>query len=270
MATKLFGTCALTAMVLSGAVGAANAAAIDSLDAGLPSGGSGWSGDWTIGSNGASVGSTLGANATPLDGNGDYVSVVGSGGNVTQGMHRNYDAGIDVTQEHTISFLVRIDTLDTGATGDASRAIVTQGGSAFGLSSATTWALYVQAGNFHYFDGDGSGGFGGAATDSGVGVIAGDVYSVTVINRLGADTTGPTTGGEWDLLVENVTAGGTVLNLTDLEYRTNTNPGTGIIGLGAAGDNTTSYDQVNVVPEPGSLALLGLGGLLIARRRRNG
>ncbi|MGB1126685.1 MAG: DUF642 domain-containing protein [Phycisphaeraceae bacterium] len=36
------------------------------------------------------------------------------------------------------------------------------------------------------------------------------------------------------------------------------------------GDNTVNYSNVvvEVVPEPGSLALLGLGGLLIARRRR--
>lgn len=33
-------------------------------------------------------------------------------------------------------------------------------------------------------------------------------------------------------------------------------------------DNITFYDQAIVIPEPGSLALLGLGGLLITRRRR--
>lgn len=40
---------------------------------------------------------------------------------------------------------------------------------------------------------------------------------------------------------------------------------------GLAGNNRTIYDGVGyeLVPEPGSMALLGLGGLLLARRRRN-
>ena len=35
-----------------------------------------------------------------------------------------------------------------------------------------------------------------------------------------------------------------------------------------AGDNTVVYSNVVITPEPSSLALLGLGGLLVARRRR--
>ena len=39
-----------------------------------------------------------------------------------------------------------------------------------------------------------------------------------------------------------------------------------IIDIGNAGQNT--YDHINLIPEPATLALLGLGGLLIRRRKR--
>ena len=247
--------------------------ASDDFSSGAASGGSGWDNNWTTGSNGGSAGSVdLGALTTPLDGNGNYANIVGSGGNATQGIHRNYTSALSsgTNQEHTISFLFRLDTLPA-ATGDSSRGLVTHGATSFGLGGGSTWAFYVQNGNFFYFDGDGSGSFGGAATNSGVTAAVGDLYSVSINNRIGADATGPTTGGEWDLLVTNLTTSATVLDLTDLEFRTNTVPTNAFIGLGVAGNNVTSFDQLNVdvIPEPSSAILLGLGGFgLLIRRRK--
>ena len=247
--------------------------ASDDFSSGATSGGSGWDNNWQIGSNGGSAGSVdLGALTTPLDGNGNYANIVGSGGNPTQGIHRNYTSALSsgTNQEHTISFLFRLDTLPA-ATGDPSRGLVTHGATSFGLGGDSTWAFYVQEGTFRYFDGDGSGSFGGAATDSGVTAAVGDLYSVSINNRIGADTTGPTTGGEWDLLVTNLSTSTTALDLSDLEFRTNTAPTAAFIGLGVAGSNVTSFDQlsVDVIPEPSSAILLSLGGFgLLARRRK--
>ena len=50
------------------------------------------------------------------------------------------------------------------------------------------------------------------------------------------------------------------------------NPTINYVGLGIEDGASTTFSnfELTVVPEPGSLALMGLGGLLIARRRRNG
>ena len=231
-----------------------NTLAFDDFSSGLNSGGSGWDNDWVIGSNGRSSGTVaFDASATPLDSNDDYVNIVGPGNNLTQGIHREYTSSLSsIQEEHTISFLFRIDALSPDETGDASRGLVTHGGTTFGLGRDTSWALYVQEGNFFYFDGDGSGDFSPAQVDSGVAVVVGDLYSVTVTNRIGADTTGsPATGGEWDLVVTNLTTGAPALNLTNLEHRRNDVPSNAVIGLGVAGAtavlaNETSFDQLSI------------------------
>lgn len=226
--------------------------ASDDFTSGLNSGGSGWDNDWTTGSNGPSDGAVdFAASTAPLGSNGNYASITGSGSNITQGIHREYTSAlIDIEDEHTVSFLFRIDASSPDASGDASRVLVTHGATSFGLSANSSWAFYIQEGNFFYFDGDGSGGFAPAQRDSGVAVTVGDLYSVTVTNRIGADTPGsPSTGGEWDLLVTNLTEDAEALNLTNLEFRRRTVPTTANIGLGTAGAsatlaNETSFDQV--------------------------
>ena len=247
--------------------------ASDDFSSGLSSGGSGWDNNWQVGANGGSSGSVaFDASATPLDSNGDYASIVGSGSNITQGIHRTYTSALSApSQEHTISFLFRLDTLSATETGDPSRGLVTHGSTTFGLSGSSTWALYVQEGNFFYFDGDGTGSFGGSATNSGVAVTEGDLYSVTINNRIGANTNTINTGGEWDLLVTNLSTGTIALSETNLEFRATSVPSAAIIGLGVAGPNTTSFDQVSVdvvIPEPSSTLLLGLGSFALILRRK--
>ena len=247
--------------------------ASDDFSSGLASGGSGWDSNWVSGSNGGSAGAaTFGDTSAPLGGNAEYTSITGSGANPTEGIHREYSTALPVIgQEHTISFLFRLDTL-AAATGDPSRGLVSHGATSFGLGGNSTWAFYVQEGTFRYFDGDGAGSFGGAQTNSGVTVAVGDLYSVSITNRVGANTVGsPLTGGEWDLLVTNLDTSTTALDLTDLEYRTLTAPTDLVIGLGVAGNNATSFDQISVdaIPEPSSAMLLGLGafGLLLRRKK---
>lgn len=237
-------TFAITMALLAGTLNVYAIAEHD-FSSGTAAGGTGWSSVWEIGSSGERRGYvSVNGSSPPLVGK--CSNMGGIGYSSTTGMYRDYTAGIDaLSNEHTISFLVRIDTLNTNATGDLSHAIVTHGGITYELGINTSWALYVQDGTFHYYNGDGTGSSSGAATDSGVAVTEDTVYSVKIVNRIGADSTGPTTGGEYDLLV--TADGSSVLSLTNLEYRRTTAPEAGFIGLGLAGSNWTSYDQVFIV-----------------------
>ena len=92
-------------------------------------------------------------------------------------------------------------------------------------------------------------------------MVVGELYSVSVTNRIGGNTEGsPATGGEWDLLVTNLTTDVVVLDLTNLEHRTNTISTEAVIGLGVAGNNEASFDEViidaDVDPNSGSELLI--------------
>ena len=254
----------LSLAVLAGTTTAyATTISADDFSSGLSSGGSGWDNDWQPGINGAGNGEvTFADTITPLGENNEYVSITGSGSNTTRGIHRRYSSALSsIEQEHTITFLFRLDVLEAGSTGDPSRGLVAHGATSFGLGADSTWAFYVQEGTFHYFNGNGSGGFQGAQTNSDIPVVVGELYSVSVTNRIGADTEGsPLTGGEWDLLVTNLTTDAVVLDLTNLEHRTNTISTEAVIGLGVAGNNETSFDEViidaDVEPNSGSDLLI--------------
>lgn len=68
------------------------------------------------------------------------------------------------------------------------------------------------------------------------------------------------TNGEWTTHSFNFVATGTTTTLTLSDN----------LGAGSTTDSDLLVDNISVtaVPEPGSMALLGLGGLLLARRRR--
>lgn len=117
-----------------------------------------------------------------------------------------------------------------------------------------------------------------------IGVSAGQEYNGTgrirVNNEIPLDTSDATGGtnfvrpaGAPDGTLDEITSDGDTGNyivysgLTDSTFRAQ------VYGIGSGIENFTHIGpagiQIQEVPEPGSIALLGLGGLLIARRRRD-
>ncbi len=58
-------------------------------------------------------------------------------------------------------------------------------------------------------------------------------------------------------VVDNTTAGATYMNINLM-----------LLDQGAAPAGLARYDNISVIPEPATMALLGLGGLLLRRKRR--
>jgi len=243
----------------------------------LPNGGTGWAAGWS--NQGPSLTPALSSASELTAGSGSYLTLDIESNSAYS---RDYNPTTP-TDEHTISFLFRVDAYDDAATGDDSRAFKSYGGASVnGLSGGATWAVYLQDDTFRYFDGDGSGSFGGAAIDSGVAFNGtgttsassndvGDVFEVTVVNRIGA---GSLTLGQYDLTVDNLTDGTNVLAVTDLDFRDAGGTAGTFFNVGGRGTgHNLSIDNVNVVtavPEPSSvLAVMGLGCLMMGRRRRS-
>jgi len=223
--------------------------ASDTFDV-LPNGGTGWAADWS--EQGPTLTPTLSSASELVAGSGSYLTLAIESNSAYT---RDYSPTTP-TDEHTISFLFRVDAYDDDATGDPSRAFKSYGGASVnGLSGGSTWAVYLQNDTFHYFDGDGNGDFAGAQVDSGVAFNGtgttsatsndiGDVFEVTIVNRIGA---GSLTLGQYDLTVDNLTDGTNVLALTDLNFRRNAEPVGTFLNVGGRGTgHSISIDDVSV------------------------
>ena len=145
-------------------------------------------------------------------------------------------------------------------------------------ASATVWTL---SGNMDPQQAGSNGGFG-AGTGSGTGTIAGTYDDVT--NQLDytvtwSNLTSPVTVAHFHVGAPGV-SGGVDLGFTAVSPSVGsatlnpTQENNLLAGLWYANIHTQNFTggeirgQVNVIPEPTSLALLGIGGLLVARRRR--
>ena len=153
----------------------------------------------------------------------------------------------------------------------------------FGIGSEASAALWTLSGNMDPQQAGTNGGFG-AGTGSGTGTIAGTYDDVT--NQLNytvtwSNLTAPTTVSHFHVGAPGV-SGAVTLGFTATSPSVGSatlNPTQGndlLAGNWYANIHTQNFaggeirGQVNVapIPEPSSLALLGLGGLLAMRRRR--
>ena len=119
------------------------------------------------------------------------------------------------------------------------------------INAATVpWVLYRSNTNVDSFIGT-----NGNWTPLDEGNHAGPITMSIVLDTQGAAWT-----AEWFINGGSVRSETLVSNPTGITH----------VGLGRESGTTASFDNfsLTVVPEPGSLALLGMGGLLIARRRR--
>ena len=93
-----------------------------------------------------------------------------------------------------------------------------------------------------------------------------DGGATTFKAKAGSDTSGAT------IVTQTISAAGTPTANDDMAYTGTWTSTTGTLDLTAsaviAGQARVNGFEISVVPEPGSLALLGLGGLCVLRRRR--
>lgn len=156
-----------------------------------------------------------------------------------------------------------------GATAGSSSSWIVYGGedlSDFGAGLSNTWL-------FHNGTGDGTQNDGGAGendmVDSGITMVVGDTYRFTIVEDPAA--------GSYVAAVDNLDDVAVGFTSGSLGYRgaTFANPyltfGTRTSDSGDTAGFTLDNVAVSVVPEPASLMLLGLGGLLafgLGRRQR--
>lgn len=256
-------------------------------------GGTGWSGAWVTA--GTTTASGVVSATTPLDGGNQYLDtdLTNTAAGAAMGLGRGLADGAP-TGNFTVSFDWRPDSL-TGWGGSAndrfefysssSGATVNSAGlggntttspyllGVFGAARGANYTASSAAGQLFGvysavntndgFSGDryfvlGSVATGGNGTT--LAMVAGTTYSFTI--EVFSDTQ------TWNVAV---TDGTTTASSTGLKWwGTTTQPFIGFGARGSAGSETRSFsvDNVSVVPEPGSMALLTLGGVAFLGRRR--
>ena len=216
-------------------------------------------------------------NTSPLNGNGNYLSVsyeyttLGGVPSLSNaGARRQFDnAVVNTEEDYTLTFLFRIDT-SSGFDSITDR--IHLRGSNFinsGFNTTGGWQVdWKGDGGWRVYDGNGTGGVAQTLL-TGISGVEGTVYELTVDVRASEN--------EWDFTISD---GIDTVVATDLGFRNDGSPGSpnwdssylGFVANGdAQGDSVTfSIDSIaitNNIPEPGTLGLLAIGGLMIFVRR---
>jgi len=264
---------------------------VDVVDAYTGTSGDGWRSPWKSGTSSAVSTYTVRASGDP-----DYDEIKpGESGAYLEvetdhnksgsyaGVTRNYKAfeeGIDWTTEHIIEFTLRIDEsqadLDADFTAQNDRYQIGEVNSVrYNVDSNSRWmvACYGGTGSFVnaedvgvwvFYDGDGLGSSMDAArnVESTVAVLSGGVYDFTI-------TVDPDT----KTYVGSVTDGTTEFTTGSLGWRKATDEIGGNLVFSTRSDSADdvrafSLDEVLLIPEPGTLILLGIGLAMLAAMRR--
>lgn len=258
-------------------------------------GGTGWTGNWVTAN--ATSASGIVSDSSPLaTGANNYLAMdlANTSGGQAMGVGRELAGGAP-TGDYAVSFLWRADDTSTfgGSSNDrfefySSSSAAGVNGAGLGGDTATSpylmgifgagrGANYTTGGYFAVYD----------ASSVGAGFTGDDYYDLGSVATGGDGTTLQLVQGttysftidvhvatqKWDV---SVTDGATTAYSTGLNWwGSNTQP---FIGFGSRGDQANearqfSFDNVLVqaVPEPGSIALLSLGGMILpilSRRRR--
>jgi hypothetical protein len=248
--------------------------------------GGGWTGPFTGASENISTSYVVG-NSNPLTpGGGNYLqrTYVGTDAGTTRRgtVFRRYGSNgdFDATKAHTVSFVWRADEVGSGftSTGDYFMMFGSTGtpGSDTGVTS--TWMIRYQAanegganalvgGNFALYNGNRGTDTTYLASNwvnSGIPVVVGTSYLFTILND-------PADGG-WSASIKEL-GGSASFQSQELGWRAA--PGTtsfsvawGAKVTGVGESLTMSLDDILIVPEPTSPALLALGGVLLTVLRR--
>lgn len=265
--------------------GFAAAALTDNFETGTyPNTGTGWSAGWAESTSTNNVDGSV-INTNPINGGGNYLSVTNTVNSTNLGINRNI--GSMVNSIYTLSFDWRLDSpLTTFTTFNDRIHFGSNNDASFGTTNTWGWIIGVSAadngttntvfdGNWYFYNNQSTsanGNFDSAdMVNTNVALVSGVTYSFTVTVNSTAQTYSASMVG----------SNGTSFSASNLNFRNQASAGTNQTNLvfgGAVSASsvvgtpteslTWSLDNVNVVPEPSSLILAGLSGLLCFKRRR--